>query len=136
MRISTQFIRFAVVGLASNALLFIVYLLLTDRGLGHKSAMSLLYVIGTIQTFYFNRRWSFQHAGASRRSFPRYLGLYLTAWIVNWLALAYLVDILGLPHRAVQAVLILMVAALLFLAQRFWVFGTTPGVESDRAGAR
>lgn len=118
----TQFVCFAIVGLVSNVVLYIAYLLLTLGGLGHKLAMTLLYVVGILQTFYFNRRWSFQYTEAPRQSFTRYVGLYLMAWILNWLALTYLVDVLGLPHQWVQGVLIVVVAGLLFVIQRSWVF--------------
>ena len=46
---SPQAIRFPVVGFASNLVLYLVYLGLTSIGLGHKIAMSILYVIGVLQ---------------------------------------------------------------------------------------
>ena len=60
---SPQVIRFAVVGFASNLVLYLVYLGLTSIGLGHKNAMSILYVVGVLQTFVFNNKWTFRHYG-------------------------------------------------------------------------
>ena len=60
---SPQVIRFGVVGFASNLVLYLVYLGLTKIGLRHKFAMSILYVVGVLQTFVFNNKWTFRHYG-------------------------------------------------------------------------
>lgn len=56
-----QFIRYATVGLVSNAVGFMLYLAFTAACMEHKMAMTLLYGIGVAQTFIFNKRWSFRH---------------------------------------------------------------------------
>ena len=117
-----QLVRYAIVGLASNAIGFGLYILLTAFGLGPKLAMSLLYGIGVLQTFLFNKRWTFGHQGAHGPVFVRYCIVYGTGYLVNFLALVVFVDQAGLPHQWVQGVMILVVAVLLFAAQRYWVF--------------
>ena len=117
-----QLVRYAIVGLASNAIGFGLYILLTAFGLGPKLAMSLLYGIGVLQTFLFNKRWTFGHQGAHGPVFVRYCIVYGTGYLVNFLALVVFVDQAGLPHQWVQGVMILMVAVMLFTAQRYWVF--------------
>lgn len=117
-----QLFRYGLVGLSSNAILYLAYLWLTDAGLGSKLAMSLLYGIGVAQTFFFNKRWSFRHDGAHRDTFVRYCASYAIGYVVNLIALQLLVDQLRLPHQIVQGVMILAIAALLFLLQKFWVF--------------
>ena len=67
----TQFSRYAIVGLASNAIGYVLYIGLTRLGLGPKLAMSLLYGIGILQTFLFNKRWTFGHRGAHGSVFAR-----------------------------------------------------------------
>ncbi|MBV5310569.1 GtrA family protein, partial [Chromatium okenii] len=61
MKWHVQLSRYALVGVASNAFGYFLYLLLTNVGMGYKSAMSLLYIVGVAQTFIFNRSWSFRH---------------------------------------------------------------------------
>lgn len=114
--------RYAVVGLLSNVALYLVYLGLTAVGVGHKTAMTLSYVAGTLQTFLFNRAWTFQHTGAVPRSLGRYLAAYLGSYVLNLGVLYLFVDRLGLPHAVVQGVAILGIAVLLFVVQRSWVF--------------
>ena len=117
-----QFFRYAVVGLSSNALLYSAYLLLTSLGIGHKTAMTVLYAVGILSTFHLNRRWTFDHKGYSPSAFVRYLSIYILGYVVSFLGLFIFVDLLEFRHQMIQAVLIILVAALLFVLQRFWVF--------------
>lgn len=122
METRRQFLRYALIGLTSNAVLYAAYLTLTGVGVGHKTAMTLLYVVGTLQTYIFNRRWTFLYRGKIPGSMLRYAATYAFGYLLNLTALFALVDILGLPHRIVQAVLILIVAVSIFLLQKYWVF--------------
>lgn len=118
----TQFTRYAVVGLTSNLVLYFVYLGLTMLGMGHKSAMTLVYIVGVTQTFYFNRNWSFRHDGHVSSALLRYVTTYALGYLFNLVVLMLLVDHWGWPHQWVQGVMIFILAALLFVMQRYWVF--------------
>ena len=124
-----QFIRYAVVGLGSNLLLYLAYLGLTNIGLGYKTAMSFLYLLGVSATFIANRKWSFEHEGQARAAFVRYAIAYILGYLLNFTLLWFAVDLLHLPHQAVQAVGIVLVAACLFLMQRHWVFA--PAIRNE-----
>ena len=117
-----QLIRYGVVGLASNLALFLAYLLITHAGMGHKLSMSLLYATGTALTFVFNRNWTFKHDGHISRSFLAYIAIYAFGYVVNWIALYVLVDRLAYPHQLVQGCMIIVLAVLLFILQKFVVF--------------
>jgi putative flippase GtrA len=122
----TQIFRYGLVGIASNGVLYLAYLELTISGLGAKLAMSILYALGVAQTFFFNKRWSFGHEGAHGPAFFRYCASYGLGYIVNLTAQLLLVDTLGFPHHIVQGVMILAIAAMLFLLQKFWIFRQPP----------
>lgn len=124
MQTHGQFLRFATVGVISNVLLFLAYLALTKLGMGHKVAMSILYLIGIMQTFVFNKRWSFKYQGTVSTALIRYWIVYASGYFLNLFVLMILVDQLGFPHQLVQGVMILVLAILIFLAQKFWVFRT------------
>ena len=117
-----QFLRFALVGLASNALLYLGYLILTGGGVGHKSAMTLLYALGVAQTFLFNRNWSFRHPGSVQCAFARYVACYAVGYLLNLFVLYLAVDRFGLPHQIIQGIMIVTLAVMLFLVQKYWVF--------------
>ena len=127
----SQLLRYAMVGLISNVILYLAYLLLTSFGLGHKTAMTFLYVVGILQTFLLNRRWTFNHNGKVHSTFIRYVITYAMGYLINLIALYILVDRYGLPHQVIQGVLIFAVAVFLFLLQKFWVFRNTQNAEPD-----
>jgi putative flippase GtrA len=114
--------RFVIVGLASNLVLYLIYLLITAFGLGYKISMTMLYVIGTLQTFALNAHWTFKHRGNNRASLVKYFIAYGACYLINILALIVFVDHMGLPHQIVQGVMILLIAVVMFLLQKFWVF--------------
>jgi putative flippase GtrA len=122
MLTAKQFIKFAVVGLISNGVLYLAYLLLTWVGPGPKIAMTILYAMGTAQTFIFNHRWTFGSSMKYGPAFFRYVVTYVSGYLINLAVLVYLVDHLALPHQAVQGGVILTLAVYIFLLQKFWVF--------------
>ena len=117
-----QVLRFAAVGIVSNAALFLLYLALTSAGLSPAVSMSLAYVVGVVQTFAFNRSWTFSHCGSCAAPFARYVTTYGIGYLVNLCLLRLFVDELHWPHQWVQGAAILLVAALVFALQKHWVF--------------
>ena len=128
-----QFLRYGIVGLSSNALLYFVYVGLTEFGMGSKLAMTSLYVLGISQTFIFNKRWTFDHSGSSGKAFRNYALLYVFGYIFNLLVLALCVDLLGWPHQWVMLALLVVMAFFFFVGQKFWVFRPT-SVASTGSG--
>ena len=130
-----QVVRFGAVGFASNMLLYLLYLGLTAVGLDYKIAMSLLYIVGVLQTFLFNKRWTFVHHGHLSVSLVRYISLYVVAYLINLGVLFVLVDQFGWSHQLVQGVMIIIIAACLFLMQKYWVFseGGLASVQRDHS---
>lgn len=120
-----QFMRYIVVGATSNLLLYLAYIGLTAFGLGHKTAMTLLYITGALLTFMANRSWSFNHRGSGHAALARYIVAYVLGYLFNLTLLWLFVDRLHQPHQIVQAVAIVLVAASLFLMNKFWVFAPT-----------
>ncbi|MBN9366906.1 MAG: GtrA family protein [Comamonadaceae bacterium] len=117
-----QLIRYGVVGVVSNMLLYLLYLVITASGVEHKLAMTMTYALGVVQTFVFNKRWTFRYGGDSRETFVRYCVAYFLGYAVNFLALWLFVDQLGWSHQGVQVCMVIVVAMLLFTLQKFWVF--------------
>ncbi len=124
--IHLQALRFAVVGLASNTVLYLLYLGMAAAGMGPKLAMSLAYGMGVAQTFLFNKRWTFNHTGRFDAALLRYITLYAGGYLCNLLALAWFVDKLGYPHQIVQGIMILTLAGSFFILQKLWVFRPAP----------
>jgi putative flippase GtrA len=120
--ITSQFLRYALTGIGSNIILYLLYFASTGLGAEPKVSMSVLYLLGVLQTFMVNRSWSFRHRGAAGAALWRYLTAYAMGYLVNLGILALLVDCLRWDHRYVQGAAIVMIALLLFALQRIWVF--------------
>lgn len=116
-----ELLRFGVVGVVSNVLLYFLYLALTAAGAGHKAAMTGVYCLGVLQTYAANRRWTFGRPGG-HGAVARYWAVYGACYLLNVGLLVLLVDVAGLAHQPVQACLIVLVALLTFLMQKHWVF--------------
>jgi putative flippase GtrA len=114
--------RFGVVGVASNLVLYLLYLAATALGIGHKTAMTALYCLGVLQSFAFSRAWTFRHRGHAGGSLARYSAVYGAGYLLNLALLYALVDLAGIAHQPVQAALIALIALLTFLLQKYWVF--------------
>jgi len=120
-----QGIRYGIVGVGSNVLLYFLYLGLTSFGIDYKIAMTCMFLLGVLGTFFFNSRWTFSVRDCRVRSaFLKYVLAYGGAYACNLLAMFYFVDELALPHQIVQAAMIVVLAGFLFLLQKHWVFGS------------
>lgn len=117
-----QMLRFGVVGVGVNLVLYLAYLALVERHVDVKLAMSLVYAGGVVLGFVLNRRWSFRRRGRLGGDVPAYVAVYFAGYLVNLAALALFVDGLGWAHQAVQAAMVFVVAAGTFLLQKHWVF--------------
>jgi putative flippase GtrA len=117
-----QMIRFGFVGLVSNLILYFVYLIITAVGVEYKISMTVLFCLGALQTFFFNKRWTFNHDGLLRSSLIKYLTVYSFAYLFDLGCLMVFVDVLGYPHQIIQGILIIVVALMLYYLQSRWVF--------------
>jgi len=117
-----QFFRYGVVGVASNFVLYSLYLMVTYLSVDPKLAFSVLYLVGVLQSFIFNKKWAFNHHGDQTVAFLRYFLIYGFGYFINLGALIIFVDRLGYSHHWVQGAMIPVIAVLLFVMQKIWVF--------------
>jgi putative flippase GtrA len=117
-----HFLRYATVGVVSNLVLYTLYLVATGLGTAPKVAMTVLYAAGVLQTFLFNKRWSFRDRGPKGVALLRYCVAYASGYALNYTMLAVFVDVLQFRHEYVQGATVLLVAVYLFVLQWTWVF--------------
>jgi len=117
-----QLLRYALVGLVSNAVGYLFYLLLTQKGVAPKITVTLLYVSTAALAFFGNRRLTFQSRGGFMGPAVRYVIAHGLGYLINLALLAVLVDVAGIPHQWVQLAAIFVVAGYMFLALRWFVF--------------
>ena len=126
MNLNSQIIKYIIIGISSNGVLYALYLILTSLGMGPKTTMSLLYFSSISLTYYLNHRWTFNAKNQHKKSYFRYLTVYLSGYTINFFALYFLVDTFHYPHQIVQAGMIITIAIFTFLSLKFWVFKNNP----------
>jgi len=119
-----QLVRYGIVGLATNAVGYLVYLMLTFSGLTPKLTMTTLYCLGATLGFFGNRRFTFRDRGNLTATGKRYLVAHVSGYFLNLILLMLFVDWLGLNHKVVQGAAILVVALFLFVVFKYFVFKT------------
>lgn len=119
-------VRYAVVGISSNAIGYAAYLTLTWLGVPFKLAMSLLYVLGVCISFLGNRNWAFEHHGNVVGTALRFVLAHGAGYLLNFALLTVFVDKLGYSHQWVQAVAIFVVGGFLFIVFKCFVFRHDP----------
>lgn len=127
-----QLARFAFVGIVSNFTGYLVYLLVTYLGATPKTTMTLLYAVGATIGFMGNRNFTFAHKGNLLGTSTRYFIAHLFGYFINLAILIIFVDRLGYGHQLVQAVAIFVVAGILFITFKFFVFTNMNASNLDR----
>ena len=127
-----QLLRFAVVGVASNVIGYLLYLLITYLGVAPKLAMTVLYGVGVVTGFVGNRKYTFAHQGGVMATGWRYLMAHSVGYLINLAIQIIMVDHLGYAHQLAQALGICVVAAFLFLMFKYFVFVNADETKPSR----
>lgn len=120
-----ELVRYGVIGLLTNSIGYLIYLLITYAGGTPKITMSALYAAGTAIGFISNRKWTFSHDGNLMSAGVRYIFAHSLGYSLNLSILIILVDHLGYPHQWAQVFSVFAVAGFLFLMFKFFVFPKT-----------
>jgi len=117
-----QVIRYGFVGLTTNLLGYLIYLLVTWVWLEPKMAVTVLYPVGVTMSYFGHARYSFSYQGRHLSAVSRFIVAHLIGYLVNLSLLYIFVDGFQIPHQFVQASAIFVVAGVLFLLFRYFVF--------------
>lgn len=115
-------VRFLVVGASNNAAMYGLFIVLSLLGVGAIPAATITYVLGMGVSFFFHRRWTFRHSGHPASAAVRFLVANVAGYLLNIALLWFFVHQLDLPQIPVQFGAIAVVAVLLFVLMRTWVF--------------
>ena len=122
-----QFVKFAIVGVSNTVLAFAVYtVLLKVFGVWYLAASAIGFVVGAVNGFLLNRRWTFAgHVGDSltpvRWGVVQGCGLALNEGL-----LFVFVDGAGIEKLLGQACATIIVTVITFLVNRAWTFRMHP----------
>jgi putative flippase GtrA len=127
-----QLLRYGLLGIATNSVGYIIYLVFTYLGTTPKITMTFLYGVGVAISFWGNRKWTFIHNGSVAGTSLRYIIAHGAGYFINLTILIVMVDKLGYAHQWVQALAVFTVAAFLFIAFKFYVFRNSESAEEAR----
>lgn len=127
--------RFAIVGVGNTLVDFSVFTLLAHLlGVNVYLAQVLGYSAGTLNSYIFNRSWTFRTGGRFfSATLVKFLVLNLTMLLFSTGILYLAFDLGGLPKLPAKVVATGITMAVNFLVSRFWVFsGSGPGPDPAR----
>jgi putative flippase GtrA len=128
-----QLLRFAAVGVASNVIGYLLYLLITHLGAAPKLAMTVLYGVGVLMGFVGNQKYTFAHQGGLMATGWRYLMAHGLGYLINLAIQIIMVDHLGYAHQLAQAFGICVVAVFLFVVFKYFVFVSTDKIDPSNS---
>ena len=124
---SGAFVRYVVLGLGQNAVLYLLTLGLLALGLPGWGALAIVYPLGVVASFVLNRAWSFAGRERVRGQFARHVLIYAAAYPLA-LLLSWLFEMVMEPWLA-TGLTIGIVAAVNFTASNLWVYPKATATE-------
>jgi len=122
-----KLLRFGVVGVSGYVVNLAVFALaLNSGGMSYLLAATVAFLAAVSNNFLWNRRWTFkrdEHHRPVHHQAARFLTVSVVAFLVGLGLLAALVEGAGMPEVPAQAVAIVAVTPLSFLANKLWSFG-------------
>lgn len=117
-----QLVRYGVVGVANNLVGYLIYLGVTWLGVDPKLVVTIMYPIGALIAYSSHARYSFSYRGDNVSGLFRYVIAHVIGYGANVSLLYIFFERMGFPHQLVQAMAIFIVAGLLFVLFRYFVF--------------
>ena len=120
--IKIKVFRFAVIAIISNLVLYCIYIGLTNLKIDYKLGMTLVYIIGILQSFILNKNFTFKNKENKRKTIHKYIILYIAIYSINLILLYVLVEYYNCNHLIAQGVLIVISGLFSFIVQDQIIF--------------
>ena len=120
-----QLLRFALVGASGYVVNLAVFTAaIHGAGFGYKLSATLAFLVAVSNNFLWNRHWTFRSGGdgRARHQAVRFLTVSTGAFFVSLGMLTFLIEVWDVREVAAQAIAIVAVTPLSFLANKLWSF--------------
>ncbi len=122
LTVSSQFARFLVVGLTAFLLNAAIYSGLVTLGVHYLIASGVGWIVGIVNSFFLNKRFTFKSEGSVREELPKTIFVYVVQLVVSWTGLIILIDGLGFGEIVAFMINVVVVTAVSFIGLKFFAF--------------
>jgi putative flippase GtrA len=117
-----QWLRFVVVGASNTLLSWCVYAVLEHVGVHYLLASGLAFVLGALNSYVLNRRWTFRSRGRRAPEVVRFGVIQCVGLGIDVALLYVLTQDAGIHHLIAQALVFPVASAVTFGLSRQWAF--------------
>ena len=122
--VGAQCVRFTLVGASNTVVYAAAYMTLERVGVRYVVASILAWVIGALNSYVLNRRWTFRSNSPPAPELARFVCAQLLGLVASLALLTALVGVARLPHLAAQAVAFPVASLVTFALSRQWAFAS------------
>jgi len=116
-----QLVSYGIAGLAINGFGYFLFLIFLALGIGHKTAASILYIVGVLISYSLNRKFVFKSTSSLGVGLLWHLAMVAVGYVINISILYYLVDQFKFDPKFVQLLSIVVVSTFFFTFNKFVV---------------
>jgi putative flippase GtrA len=124
LRVGAQCVRFTLVGATNTVVYAAAYMTLERVGAGYMVASILAWVIGALNSYVLNRRWTFRSQAPRAPELARFVCAQTLGLVAGLALLAALVGVARFHHLAAQAVAFPVASLVTFALSRQWAFAS------------
>ncbi|MDR2824502.1 MAG: GtrA family protein [Prevotellaceae bacterium] len=118
-----QFLRFCIVGIANTLLTAaVIFLLLKVAKISDIAANLAGYVVGLLNSFVWNRRWTFSSNLKITRTFFKFLLIFVVSYIVQFVVVILLIHSLSIDNYYSHLLAMIPYTIANFLLNKFYTF--------------
>ncbi|OMF08591.1 GtrA family protein [Paenibacillus sp. FSL H7-0331] len=126
-----QTLRFILVGILNTIVGYTVYFIcLNLLHFNYSISLVVSHILGVINSYYLNKKWTFNVARSSSRMILKFGLIYLCTFLLNYGILVLFVEMLKLNPLISQLISLFVTTIISFLGQKYWSFKATK-LESE-----
>ena len=132
--IANQWLRFVAVGVTNTLLSTAVLAGLFHLGVHYLLASTLAFMVGALNSYTLNRRWTFRSRARRAPELARFVCVQAVGLGVNLALLTGLVEVVSIPHVVAQLLAFPVASVVTFALSRQWAFRSTSRLKAVETG--
>jgi putative flippase GtrA len=122
-----QFVKFGIVGISNNVVMYVIYLLLITIGINYVVANCAGFALSIINAYYWNNRYVFRNVSDDRRIWWKgliktFVSYSFTGIILGNILLIIWVEIINISNIIAPLINLIITVPLNFIINKYWTF--------------